>query len=329
MNPLLEVVNLTTCFRIDGRWHPAVRGVSLRLAPNETLALVGESGCGKSVTAMSVLRLLPDSGCRIERGEVRFRDVDLLRLHEPAMAAIRGNRIAMIFQEPMTALNPVLPVGFQVAEPLVCHQGLSRDDALAAAIGLLERVGIPSARSRCTDYPHQFSGGMRQRVMIAMALACGPDVLLADEPTTALDVTIQAQVLGLLADLKRERAMGMILITHSLAVVAAVADRVAVMYGGEIVEQADVTTLFADPRHPYTEGLLQAMPRADRSGIPARPIPGSVPSIDRMPAGCRFEPRCRLRQPICATQSPPLLPLAADPAHRVRCWVRGEPPEDA
>ena len=322
--PLLNVQRLTTAFRVGDGWHAAVRDVSFTLGANETLALVGESGCGKSVTAMTIMRLLPEHGSRVESGRVLLGDVDLLALDEAGADRIRGNRIAMIFQEPMTALNPVLPVDFQVAEPLLAHRGLGREAALDIAVELLDRVGIPAARRRASSYPHEFSGGMRQRVMIAMALACGPEVLLADEPTTALDVTIQAQVLGLLAELKAERSMGMLLITHSLGVVAAVADRVAVMYAGEIVEQAPVATLFDTPRHPYAEGLLRAIPRADRRAATLQSIPGAVPAIDRMPGGCRFEPRCPLARPLCREQPPPLRPLAADAAHRVRCWVRGD-----
>ncbi|MEO9148773.1 MAG: ABC transporter ATP-binding protein [Burkholderiaceae bacterium] len=320
--PLLNVQHLTTSFLIDSGWYPAVRDVSFTLAANETLALVGESGCGKSVTAMTIMRLLPEHGSRVDTGRVLLGGSDLLTLDEAATAAVRGNRIAMIFQEPMTALNPVLPVGFQVAEPLLAHRAISRAAALDAAIALLDRVGIPAAAKRARNYPHEFSGGMRQRVMIAMALACEPDVLLADEPTTALDVTIQAQVLDLLAELKAERAMGMVLITHSLGVVATVADRVAVMYAGEIVETADVITLFDTPTHPYTEGLLRAIPRADRSDVVLQAIPGTVPAIDRMPAGCRFAPRCPLVREVCRTQVPPLVLLNGDARHLVRCWVR-------
>ncbi len=320
--PLLDVQHLTTSFRLGSGWHPAVRDVSFTLAANETLALVGESGCGKSVTAMTMMRLLPEHGSRIDAGRVLLGGVDVLQLDAAGVDAVRGNRIAMIFQEPMTALNPVLPVGFQVAEPLLAHRAISRKAALDAAVALLDRVGIPAAARRAASFPHEFSGGMRQRAMIAMALACEPDVLLADEPTTALDVTIQAQVLDLLAELKAERAMGMVLITHSLGVVAAVADRVAVMYAGEIVETADVATLFEAPTHPYTEGLLRAIPRADRSGGVLHAIAGAVPVIDRMPAGCRFAPRCALVREVCRAQVPPLVPLTGDPRHLVRCWVR-------
>jgi peptide/nickel transport system ATP-binding protein len=322
--PVLEVEGLTTAFRVGRAWHPAVRDVSFTLEPNETLALVGESGCGKSVTALSILRLVTHPG-RIEAGAVHHGGRDLMLLGELEMERLRGDRIAMIFQEPMTSLNPVLPIGFQVAEPLIHHRGLPRDEAGRRALDLLDEVRIPSARQRFADYPHQFSGGMRQRVMIAMALACGPDVLLADEPTTALDVTIQAQVLALLAELKRERRMAMVFITHNLGVVAAIADRVAVMYAGEVVETAPVEALFARPTHPYTEALLRSIPRPDRTIADLASIPGQVPAIDAMPAGCRFAPRCALRIARCAVDAPTLAPLEGDEGHLARCHVRAPP----
>jgi peptide/nickel transport system ATP-binding protein len=317
-DPVLSVRNLTTEFYVGGGWHPAVRSVSFDVARDETLAIVGESGCGKSVTVMSIMRLLPEAGSRIE-GEVLFEGVPIS--DDPdAMRKLRGDRMAMIFQEPMTALNPVLRVGFQVAEPLMQHRGLNHDTAMKEAVRLLEQVGIPSAKSRSQEYPHQFSGGMRQRVMIAMALACEPAVLFADEPTTALDVTIQAQVLGLLEDLRHQKGMGLLLITHSMGVVAAIADRVAVMYAGAIVEIGPISRIFAEPVHPYTEGLLRSIPRPDRDTEELDPIPGAVPSIDKMPQGCRFAPRCALKTERCDVDDPSLIEVA--PNHSAACWVR-------
>ncbi|MBL8697419.1 MAG: ABC transporter ATP-binding protein [Alphaproteobacteria bacterium] len=320
--PVLEIEDLTVEFRIAGRWWPAVRDLGFALARNETLALVGESGCGKSITALSIMGLVPRPQGRLARGRIRLEGQDLVGLDEPALEKIRGNRLAMIFQEPMTSLNPVLTVGFQVAEALSIHRGLDARAAAAEALRLLEEVKIPSAARRFDDYPHHFSGGMRQRVMIAMALACNPSVLLADEPTTALDVTIQAQVLGLLADLKTAHGMSMLFITHNLGIVAAIADRVAVMYAGEIVELASVERIFAAPTHPYTEALFRAIPRVDRATQNLQSIAGQVPAIDRMPAGCRFAPRCPLRVARCDAEAPMLAPLAADPQHQARCHVR-------
>ncbi|KJS08829.1 MAG: hypothetical protein VR78_17370 [Hoeflea sp. BRH_c9] len=323
IEPVLDVSNLTTSFRIGGEWYPAVRGISFSLQPNETLALVGESGCGKSMTALSVLGLVPKANGRVEADHIRFEGKDLSRLPDEEMRKIRGNGISMIFQEPMTSLNPVLPVGFQVVEALRYHQNLSRAGRERRALELLDLVKIPSAKSRFKEYPHQFSGGMRQRVMIAMALACRPKVILADEPTTALDVTIQAQILSLLNELKAETDMSMIFITHNLGVVAALADRVAVMYAGDIVEIAGVGDLFARPTHPYTEALLRSVPRSDRDTKTLYSIPGAVPPLTRMPKGCRFTARCELAVDICRKQNPPLDALAAGDAHSVRCWVRG------
>jgi oligopeptide/dipeptide ABC transporter ATP-binding protein len=317
----LDIRSLRTEFRIGGRWYPAVRDLSLALARNETLAVVGESGSGKSVTALSVLRLLPQAGARIAKGEIVFDGRDLASLSESEMSDVRGNAIAMIFQEPMTSLNPTMAVGEQIAEAIRIHRRVSRSDAMTEALRLLKEVKIPSAESRLHDYPHQFSGGMRQRVMIAMALACRPRVLLADEPTTALDVTIQAQVLTLLDELKHAYGMSVLFITHNLGVVAQIADRVAVMYAGEIVELATVDALFSKPTHPYTEALLRAMPRADRSSDSLEPIAGHVPPVTAMPAGCAYAPRCPLRQPSCDQVRPELLPFN-DNGHLVRCPVR-------
>jgi oligopeptide/dipeptide ABC transporter ATP-binding protein len=318
--PVLELRGLRTEFRIGGAWHAAVRDVSLSVARNETLAVVGESGSGKSVMALSVLRLLPQAGARHGGGQILLEGVDLATLPEKQMARLRGDAIAMIFQEPMTSLNPTMTVGDQIAEAIRQHRGLPWRQARKLALEALEEVKIPAAASRYGDYPHQFSGGMRQRVMIAMALACKPKVLLADEPTTALDVTIQAQILTLLADLKTARGMSVVFITHNLGVVAQIADRVAVMYAGQIVETADVDTLFARPTHPYTEALLRAMPRVDADSAVLEPIAGSVPPITTAHTGCAYAPRCPLRQPRCDTETPALEAVGA--AHQVRCLVR-------
>jgi oligopeptide/dipeptide ABC transporter ATP-binding protein len=314
----LQVDGLRTEFRVGGAWHAAVDDVSFGLAQRETLALVGESGCGKSVTALSVMGLVPHPAGRIAGGRILLEGRNLIGLPEPALEKLRGARVGMIFQEPMTSLNPVMTVGAQVAESLIVHQGLSRAAARRRALAVLDEVKIPSAASRFDDYPHQFSGGMRQRVMIAVALACEPAVLLADEPTTALDVTIQAQVLGLLADLKDRHGMAMLFITHNLGVVAQIADRVAVMYAGQIVEQAPVSAIFAHPAHPYTRALFAAIPRMDRDAQDLAAIPGRVPPLDAMPAGCRFAPRCPLARSGC--EAPQGLAEVGQ-GHAVRCWV--------
>jgi len=325
--PVLAVENLVTEFRLGETWHPAVRDLSFTLARNETLALVGESGCGKSITALSIMGLVPKPAGRIASGRILLEGRDLVPLPEAEMERIRGDRVAMIFQEPMTSLNPVLTIGFQVAEALRYHRGLSARAADAEALRLLEEVKIPSARSRYHEYPHQFSGGMRQRVMVAMALACQPSVLLADEPTTALDVTIQAQVLGLLDDLRREHGMAMLFITHNLGVVAAIADRVAVMYAGEIVEIGPAARVFSNPTHPYTEALFSAIPRVDRPAGALAAIPGRVPALNRMPAGCRYAPRCPLAEARCRAADPALVPVSGAGDHAVRCHVRAPAPE--
>jgi len=319
--PALEIRNLQTEFRIGGSWYPAVRNLSLSLQQNETLAVVGESGSGKSVTALSILRLLPSAGARIGSGEVLFEGRNLATLSEREMSDIRGNSIAMIFQEPMTSLNPTMTVGQQIAEAIIIHRGGRQSEAMAEALRLLKEVKIGSPESRLHDYPHQFSGGMRQRVMIAMALACRPKILLADEPTTALDVTIQAQVLLQLDELKQAYGMSVLFITHNLGVVAQIADRVAVMYAGEIVELASVEALFANPMHPYTAALLRAMPRADRASDSLEPIPGGVPAVTAIPSGCAYAPRCSFRQRSCDELRPDLL-ASGDPGHLVRCSQR-------
>jgi peptide/nickel transport system ATP-binding protein len=320
---ILTVEKLTTSFKLRKGWFPAIEDVSFSLRRNETLALVGESGCGKTVTAYSIMRLLPEPGGQVTGGRILFKGQNLLELPEPKMRDIRGNQIAMIFQEPMTSLNPVLTIGRQVAEALFYHRRMSWNESSEGALALLEQVKIPSAERRFNDYPHQFSGGMRQRVMISMALSCRPEIILADEPTTALDVTIQAQVLSLMADLKQDRQMSMIFITHNMGVVASIADRVAVMYAGHIVEMADVQEVFQHPVHPYTEALLKSIPRLDRRTQEIRPIPGQVPPIDRMPPGCRYASRCDVKVPICGEKNPELVTLDQDANHFVRCWVRG------
>ncbi|HEX7438956.1 MAG TPA: ABC transporter ATP-binding protein [Caldimonas sp.] len=319
--PSLVVEGLTTSIRIDRRWFDAVRDVSFEVYRRETLALVGESGCGKSLTALSVMGLLPAGVGRVSSGRITVDGVDMTAASEAKAQAMRGDRIGMIFQEPMTSLNPVLPVGFQIAESLVEHRGMSRRQARQRALELMELVRIPAAAQRLDAYAHQFSGGMRQRVMIAIALACSPKVLIADEPTTALDVTIQAQVLALLADLQRREGLAVLLITHNLGVVASVADRVIVMYGGDVVESAPVKEFFRRPTHPYSEALLAAMPRVDQSASALAPIPGQVPTLPDLPTGCRFQSRCPVRIERCA-ELPPLIPLAAVSEHGVRCWVR-------
>lgn len=321
--PVLELRDLRTEFRIGGQWHAAVRGVSLTVHPNETLAIVGESGSGKSVTALSVLRLLPASGARHGAGSVWLDGMEISKISEKDMANLRGDAIAMIFQEPMTSLNPTMTIGDQIAEAIRQHRRVSWREARALALDALNEVKIPAAAKRFDDYPHQFSGGMRQRVMIAMALACKPKVLLADEPTTALDVTIQAQILTLLDDLKTAHGMAVVFITHNLGVVAQIADRVAVMYAGEVVELADAAALFARPTHPYTEALLRAMPRVDIDTSHLEPIPGSVPPLTNMPGGCAYASRCALREDRCL-EIHPMLEALPGSAHQVRCIVRAE-----
>ncbi len=318
----LEIRDLTVEFRSGGAWHPAVRGVDLAIARNQTLAVVGESGSGKSVTALAVMGLVPAPSGRIAAGSIRLDGQELVGMSERKLDRIRGSRIAMIFQEPMTALNPTRTVGDQVAESVRTHRGVSSAAALKEAERMLDLVRMPSAKRRMKEYPHQFSGGMRQRVMIAMALACQPEVLLADEPTTALDVTIQAQVLALMEDLKREYGLAVLFITHNLGVVALIADVVAVMYAGEIVESAPVGELFVRPRHPYTEALLASMPRVDQDIGELEPIRGNVPSIRELGPGCAFAPRCPLVEERCRTTRPPL--TALEQGRAVRCWVRSE-----
>jgi len=331
--PLLRVRDLKTYFVTEhgSGTARAVDGVSFDLYPGETLGLVGESGCGKTVTSLSVLRLIPEPPGHIRPGSfIEFAGRNLLTLAPRELRAIRGNQIAMIFQEPMTSLNPVFTVGDQIAEAAIVHQRLSRRAARARAIEMLKLVGIPDPAQRVDHYPHQMSGGMRQRVMIAMALVCHPKVLIADEPTTALDVTIQAQILELLERLQAELGMAVMLITHDLGVVAGSADRVVVMYAGQVVEQAPTPELFARPLHPYTVGLLASVPRLDapsRARARLHGIPGQVPAASDWPGGCRFHPRCPYAWDRCREEEPPLLDASTgEPgSHTVRCWLLTEP----
>jgi oligopeptide/dipeptide ABC transporter ATP-binding protein len=322
--PVLELDNLQTHFFTADGVVRAVDGVSYAVKRGETLGVVGESGSGKSVTALSILRLVADPPGRIVGGSVRFQGVDLLHLSETAMEAIRGNEISMIFQEPMTSMNPLFKVGHQISEAIALHQGLSRRDAMDQAVEMLRRVYIPEPERRAHAYPHQLSGGMRQRAMIAMALSCNPQVLLADEPTTALDVTIQAQILDLIRELQDTFGMAIILITHDMGVIAENADRVVVMYAGRKVEEADVDDIFDNPGHPYTKGLLGSIPHLDigaRRGAPRtrlNEIKGMVPSLAALPPGCSFAPRCGMASDSCRVAYPPL--LQHRPGHWVACW---------
>ena len=302
---LLEVSNLFVEFHTRDGIARVINGVSFALNAGETLAILGESGSGKSVTAQAIMGILDMPPAVIPSGAILYEGRDLLALPEGERREVRGKDIAMVFQDALSALNPVFPVGWQISEALRKRRGLTKTDALARALTLMDQVKIPAAKARLHDYPHQFSGGMRQRVMIAMALALDPRVLIADEPTTALDVTVQAQIMELIAELRRERQMAMILITHDLGVVAGVADRIAVMYAGRIVEHADVRALYARPAHPYTEGLLDSIPRLDQRGRDLRTIPGLPPNLTRIPSGCPFHPRCPRVAPICRTDLPP------------------------
>ncbi|WP_175615848.1 ABC transporter ATP-binding protein [Piscibacillus halophilus] len=318
---LLDVKNLVTSFRTADGDLTAVREVSFSVEQGETLCIVGESGCGKSITSLSVMQLLPKNG-KIKSGSIQFNGQELTDLTDEEMRQLRGNEIAMIFQEPMTALNPVFTIGFQIREPLKIHEGLSKKAAHQKGIELLKQVGIPSPEKRMNQYPHELSGGMRQRVMIAIALACNPKLLIADEPTTALDVTIQSQILDLIDDLKKRFNMGVVMITHDMGVVAEVADRVMVMYSGEKIEEADVETIFNHPQHPYTKGLLQSVPNVDDKEHHLEPIPGSLPSLKENISGCRFYDRCEFATEKCRTQSPPK--FEASEGHVVRCWLQEE-----
>ena len=317
MGALLEVRELKTYFRSEGKEVRAVDGVSFTLDKGKTLGLVGESGCGKSVTNLSILRLIPSPPGRIVGGEILLEGKDLARASESEMRRLRGNQVSMIFQDPMTSLNPYLTAGRQVEEVLQLHRGLSRKQARARAGEMFELVGIPDPARRLDEYPHQLSGGMRQRVMIAMALACEPKLLLADEPTTALDVTIQAQILELIKDLRRRLGAAVILVTHDLGVVAGMADDIAVMYAGRIVEYGPARDVFRNPKHPYTQGLLASKPRLDVKGA-LKPIRGMPPDLGALPEGCHFRPRCAYAHGRCM-QYPPQLP--ASPRHWAACWL--------
>ena len=316
--PVVEVDGLRTFFHGDDGIGRAVDGVSFSLYKGETLGLVGESGCGKSVTALSVMRLVREPPGRIEAGRIAVNGRDLMALSEQEMCRIRGDEVAMIFQEPMSSLNPVLTCGYQIMESVMLHQNASKAEARERAIEMLKLVGIPAPEQRVDEYPHQLSGGMRQRIMIAMALSCNPDVLIADEPTTALDVTIQAQILELLQRLQEELDMAILLITHDLGVIAEVADRVAVMYAGRIVETAATLALFESPRHPYTRGLLRSIPGIEGGRERLDIIPGSVPDARLIPAGCAFHPRCPLADDGCRAREPQ--PEEAAPGHFASCW---------
>jgi peptide/nickel transport system ATP-binding protein len=317
---LLDIRGLKTHFKTDDGWLHAVDGVDIAIDAGETVSVVGESGCGKSVTAKTVMKLIDMPPGRIVAGQVLWQGRDLVPLDAAAMQKIRMKEIAIVFQEPMTSLNPVYTVGDQIAEGLRLHEGLGKREALARAVEMLKRVHIPTPERRVHDYPHQFSGGMRQRVMIAMALSCRPKLLIADEPTTALDVTIQAQILDLLAELKAEFGMAIMLITHAMGVVAEVAERVVVMYAGKVVEEAPVKALFGAPRHPYTQGLIRSIPRPDRAGGEhprLEAIPGTVPKLIEPRPGCRFAGRCKYAQAACREADPPLRDVA--PGHKVAC----------
>jgi peptide/nickel transport system ATP-binding protein len=323
---VLDVKNLQTVFFTNSGLFRAVDNLSFQVGRGETLAIVGESGCGKSVSALSVMRLVPDPPGRIVGGAVLLEGKDLLDLDEAEMRDIRGNRISMIFQEPMTSLNPVMRIGDQITEAVRLHQAMTKKQAWEKAVEMLRLVRIPEPARRAQDYPHQLSGGMRQRAMIAMALACRPALLIADEPTTALDVTIQAQILALMLELQQELGMGLILITHDLGVVAQTARRVVVMYAGRKVEEADVEDLFAKPLHPYTRGLMASIPAlpSERGNDDARlsEIPGMVPALTKLPAGCAFAPRCKLAVKRCQEEYPPLQEFGG--SHWAACWRAGE-----
>ena len=321
-SPKLEIQNLTVSFSTPKGKLIAVNGISFHLNPGETLALVGESGCGKTVSALSILRLLPEPPAEILNGKILFDGQDLLSLRAKALQDLRGHSISMIFQDPMTSLNPVLTVGEQIAETLLRHTTMNRQEALQKSVDLLSRVELPSPKEKLQYYPHQLSGGMRQRVMIAMALACAPRVLIADEPTTALDVLIQAQILELLENLKKETGMSILIITHDLGVVAEIAQRVLVMYAGEIVESGPAKALLKSPFHPYTKGLITSIPKLGtkkRPGARLEEIPGNVPSLDQRPSGCPFHPRCSWAMEICKTQNPQLRMIEAQ--RQVSCHL--------
>ena len=318
MSELLQVKNLKTYFYTEEGVMPSVDGLDFTLSQGETLAIVGESGCGKSVTSLSIMRLIQSPPGKIVDGEILYQGEDLLKKSPKEMRAIRGNEISMIFQEPMTSLNPVFPVGRQIMESFMIHQGLDKKAARARTIEMIRMVGIPSPEKVVDQYPHELSGGMRQRIMIAMALACRPKILIADEPTTALDVTIQAQIMHLLRNLKDQTGTAIILITHDLGVVAQIAQNVLVMYAGQAVEYAPVRDIYKDPLHPYTRGLLESIPKLHEEVDTLASIPGMVPAPNAYPVGCRFSPRCGQACALCEQKAPPLIKLAD--GRRVRCW---------
>ncbi|EST54341.1 peptide ABC transporter ATP-binding protein [Brevibacillus panacihumi W25] len=324
MTTILEVEQLRTRFRTDNGVVSVVDGVDFSIRAGETLGVVGESGCGKSVTSLSIMRLLPPNGS--SGGSIRFNGKNVLELSEKEMQTVRGNEIAMIFQEPMTSLNPLHTVGKQIEEAVMLHTKVSRAQAKERAIAMLKAVGMPRAEEIYGEFPHQLSGGMRQRVMIAMAMSCDPKLIIADEPTTALDVTIQAQILDLMRNLKEKTGTSIMLITHDLGVVAEMCDRVIVMYAGQVVEETDVETLFEDPKHPYTIGLMNSIPDLENEREYLETIPGSVPLAHQMPTGCRFAPRCTKAMPICEEKAPDLLQLEG---HKCRCWLYAEEGEQA
>ncbi len=320
-NKLLEVQDLRISFRSPEGAVTPVAGISFHVHEGETVGIVGESGCGKSITSLAIMRLLPKATARTE-GRISFAGQELLQLTEENMVAMRGNQISMIFQEPMTSLNPVYTIGKQIDEALLLHRNISAKEARAVTLEMLRKVNIPRAEAISKEYPYQLSGGMRQRVMIAMALACGPKMLIADEPTTALDVTIQAQILDLMRQMRRETGASIMMITHDLGVIAEMCERVIVMYAGQIVEEAGTVSLFANPQHPYTVGLMASIPQYDKQVSRLVPIPGQVPSPANMPAGCRFAPRCSEVAPHCLTANPPLRQIGE--GHYCRCWQRGK-----
>ncbi|WP_027722957.1 ABC transporter ATP-binding protein [Maridesulfovibrio zosterae] len=315
--PILQIKNLTTSFATPNGIIKAVDNATIDLGQGETLAVVGESGCGKTVLSLSIMGLIPDPPGRITNGEVIYQGKDLVKLSEKEMQKIRGNYLSMIFQEPMTSLNPVFKIGDQIGETLRLHKGLTKKEAQDAAVDALKLVGMPNPHKRVNNFPHELSGGMRQRVMIAMALACSPEILIADEPTTALDVTIQAQILRLLDEMKHKMNGSLMLITHDLGVVARVATRVAVMYAGQLVECANIRDLFKTPLHPYTQGLLTSVPVLGNKAE-LKPIPGNVPALNNLPSGCRFNPRCKAAMDICREQAPQ---LQMKEGRTIRCWL--------
>lgn len=322
MSKLLQVENLSISFRTAAGKTQAVRDVSFSLEKGETLCIVGESGSGKSITSLALMGLLPNNG-EITSGSINFEGEDLVGKTEEELRKIRGNKMSMIFQEPMTALNPVFTIGFQLQEPLRIHKNMSKKEASVKSVELLKAVGIPNPKEKLDQYPHELSGGMRQRVMIAMALACNPSLLIADEPTTALDVTIQAQILDIIDELKEKLAMGVIFVTHDMGVVAEIADKVMVMYAGEVVEVNDVESLFENPKHPYTRGLLEAIPNVDDPTHEMKIIPGSMPGIDEKIPGCRFHPRCPFALDICKEETPPIFHDELNDGF-ARCWLAKE-----